>query len=265
MTTTNPDSEHPVKQPNNNNNVSSNPLPMKHHPNGVTRARSTSSPLFPPAMSTPRPQNNPTNPTSLHATSASMLGPPVIHRATTTAPVFHGSPTFSGNYRSYPHHHHHHHASNNNNSRSSHDNNNNNPWGSLSRRTSATTGTSSASASQNITTTTNDWRANLSIEERQALRAKVRRGYVTQCLTYEDLLETVAAIEEEMIHATAPSRLDYFKSGFEFEKRIKLKREQLSGRTLAENNTQAKAMTSSSTKLETTTEGPFRKKQRVEL
>lgn len=37
-----------------------------------------------------------------------------------------------------------------------------------------------------------------------------------------------------MLHISAPSRLDYFKSGFEFETRVKLKREQFKGIQAAE-------------------------------
>lgn len=41
------------------------------------------------------------------------------------------------------------------------------------------------------------------------------------------------AIEEELLHISAPSRLDYFKSGFEFENRVKLKKDQLQGQLAA--------------------------------
>ncbi|KAF0690902.1 Aste57867_17765 [Aphanomyces stellatus] len=74
-----------------------------------------------------------------------------------------------------------------------------------------------------------DWRMYLTIEERQAVRAKIHDAYTSTCKTYEELLQAASAIEEELLHIAAPSRLDYFKSGFEFENRVKLKREQLQG------------------------------------
>ncbi|CAK4084744.1 unnamed protein product [Aphanomyces euteiches] len=74
-----------------------------------------------------------------------------------------------------------------------------------------------------------DWRMYLTIEERQAVRSKIHDAYTSTCKTYEELLHAASAIEEELLHIAAPSRLDYFKSGFEFENRVKLKREQLQG------------------------------------
>ena len=35
------------------------------------------------------------------------------------------------------------------------------------------------------------------------------------------------AIDEELLHISAPSRLDYFKSGCQFDKRVKEKRKQI--------------------------------------
>ncbi|POM75033.1 hypothetical protein PHPALM_7913, partial [Phytophthora palmivora] len=80
---------------------------------------------------------------------------------------------------------------------------------------SATTATRSVSQSS----TMQDWRMYLTIEERQAVRSKIRDAYTSRCSTYEDLLQVACAIEEELLHISAPSRLDYFKSGFEFENR----------------------------------------------
>ena len=45
----------------------------------------------------------------------------------------------------------------------------------------------------------------------------------------EDLLETCAAMEEEFIYLSALSRLEYFKNGIQFDKRIVEKRRQLMG------------------------------------
>ncbi|KAK1938031.1 hypothetical protein P3T76_009181 [Phytophthora citrophthora] len=94
---------------------------------------------------------------------------------------------------------------------------------------SATTATRSVSQSS----TMQDWRMYLTIEERQAVRSKIRDAYTSRCSTYEDLLQVACAIEEELLHISAPSRLDYFKSGFEFENRVKLKKDQLQGQLAA--------------------------------
>ncbi|POM73857.1 hypothetical protein PHPALM_9259 [Phytophthora palmivora] len=94
---------------------------------------------------------------------------------------------------------------------------------------SATTATRSVSQSS----TMQDWRMYLTIEERQAVRSKIRDAYTSRCTTYEDLLQVACAIEEELLHISAPSRLDYFKSGFEFENRVKLKKDQLQGQLAA--------------------------------
>ncbi|KAL3659554.1 hypothetical protein V7S43_015541 [Phytophthora oleae] len=105
-------------------------------------------------------------------------------------------------------------------------------------------GSGGAAASTNVTATTatrsvsqsstmQDWRMYLTIEERQAVRSKIRDAYTSRCSTYEDLLQVACAIEEELLHISAPSRLDYFKSGFEFENRVKLKKDQLQGQLAA--------------------------------
>ncbi|KAL0591637.1 hypothetical protein ABG067_001238 [Albugo candida] len=79
-----------------------------------------------------------------------------------------------------------------------------------------------------------NWRMYLTIEERQAVRSKIRDAYLNKCNSYDDILQVACAIEEELLHISAPSRLDYFKSGFEFETRVKLKREQFKGIQAAE-------------------------------
>ncbi|TDH68182.1 hypothetical protein CCR75_004468 [Bremia lactucae] len=94
---------------------------------------------------------------------------------------------------------------------------------------SATAATRSVSQSS----TMQDWRMYLTIEERQAVRSKIRDAYTSRCVNYEDLLQVACAIEEELLHISAPSRLDYFKSGFEFENRVKLKKDQLQGQLAA--------------------------------
>lgn len=60
------------------------------------------------------------------------------------------------------------------------------------------------------------------------MRNQIKDAYLTSCAgDFDALLETAVAIQEEMMYAAAPARLDYFKDGFEFENRVHLKRKQL--------------------------------------
>lgn len=72
-----------------------------------------------------------------------------------------------------------------------------------------------------------EWRRFLTVEERTGVRAKIKSAYSDQCKSYEELLETVTAIEEELLHMAAPARLDYFKAGVQFDRRVADKRKQL--------------------------------------
>ena len=72
-----------------------------------------------------------------------------------------------------------------------------------------------------------EWRKFLTVEERQGVRLKIKAAYKSSCTSYDDLLDTVMAIEEELLHISAPSRLDYFKSGCQFDKRVQDKRKQI--------------------------------------
>jgi hypothetical protein len=47
-------------------------------------------------------------------------------------------------------------------------------------------------------------------------------------------METVMAIEEELMYLSAPSRLDYFKSGLQFDGRVANKKKQLENAAEAE-------------------------------
>ena len=60
----------------------------------------------------------------------------------------------------------------------------------------------------------------MTIEERQFITKKIKAAYQRKTPTYEELLDTCCAIEEEFVFMVAPSRLDYFKSGVQYEKRI---------------------------------------------
>ena len=67
------------------------------------------------------------------------------------------------------------------------------------------------------------------VEERQSIREKIKESYKRNVSSMEDLLETCAAMEEEFIYLSALSRLEYFKNGIQFDKRIVEKRRQLMG------------------------------------
>ncbi|RLN52168.1 hypothetical protein BBJ28_00012842 [Nothophytophthora sp. Chile5] len=57
----------------------------------------------------------------------------------------------------------------------------------------ATTATRSVSQSSSM----QDWRMYLTIEERQAVRSKIRDAYTSRCSTYEDLLQVVRRLKRE--------------------------------------------------------------------
>uniref|UniRef100_M4BTG1 Uncharacterized protein n=1 Tax=Hyaloperonospora arabidopsidis (strain Emoy2) TaxID=559515 RepID=M4BTG1_HYAAE len=104
---------------------------------------------------------------------------------------------------------------------------------------SAGGGSGSSAANSNLTAATamrsisqsstmQDWRMYLTIEERQAVRSKIRDAYTSRCSTYEDLLQVV-----RLLGVFSRLCLYYFKSGFEFENRVKLKKDQLQGQLAA--------------------------------
>ena len=84
-----------------------------------------------------------------------------------------------------------------------------------------------------------EWRRFLTVEERTGVRSKIRAAYADQCKTYEELLDTVTAIEEELLHMAAPSRLDYFKAGVQFDRRVADKRKQLAAPAAGEGGAEA--------------------------
>lgn len=75
-----------------------------------------------------------------------------------------------------------------------------------------------------------EWRTFMTIEDRQSVRAQIRAAYTANCASYEELLDAAVAVEEELLHMSAPSRLDYFKHAIGYDTRLKLKRKQLVGR-----------------------------------
>eukprot|EP01083_Nonionella_stella_P041366 112154_1 len=72
-----------------------------------------------------------------------------------------------------------------------------------------------------------DWRSFVAIEERQSVRTKLRAAYSRQCRTLEEMIEVAAAVGEELLYCSAPSRLDYFKSSIDWENRLQIKKKLL--------------------------------------
>lgn len=92
---------------------------------------------------------------------------------------------------------------------------------SLTRATSRS-GASSAAAPA-------DWRAFVTIEDRTSQRKTIKDAYKKQCPTYDELLEAVCAIDEELLFASSNSRTDYFRSGIDWTSRLQVKRRQMDG------------------------------------
>lgn len=75
-----------------------------------------------------------------------------------------------------------------------------------------------------------EWRLFSGIEERTAVRLKLRGAYHEHAAgDYERLLSLVAAIDEELIFASAGSRLEYMHEALDWNKRVGLKLRHLEG------------------------------------
>ncbi len=72
-----------------------------------------------------------------------------------------------------------------------------------------------------------EWRAGISVEERISIRRRVKEAYLLRCSTYESLLDTATAVEEELLFACSNNRIDYFKAAIDWDARIQIKRQQL--------------------------------------
>ncbi|KAJ0407359.1 hypothetical protein P43SY_004787 [Pythium insidiosum] len=199
--------------------VSSIPSLKRTLSGGASSSVGHSMGLGPPSLSSHLGVGMNSIPSVLHATPAT--SPPQMLRAVTSSGVFNHRPGIGPST-----------AGNNSNSMR------------MGSALGAGPSTAAPSGSTTVPTTTRsttqtsmqDWRMYLTIEERQAVRSKIRDAYSSRCTSYEDLLQVACAIEEELLHISAPSRLDYFKSGFEFENRVKLKKDQLQGQLAALDN-----------------------------
>jgi len=73
----------------------------------------------------------------------------------------------------------------------------------------------------------NDWRTQVTVEDRLNQRARIKSAYSRHTTSYTQLLSLVTCMEEELLFSAAVSRLDYFKSGLDWENRLRLKKQQL--------------------------------------
>jgi len=96
-------------------------------------------------------------------------------------------------------------------------------------RTSSVQGPSSLLRQRSFNRESEDWRCFITIEERFQVRAQIAQAYRNNCPTYENLLATVASIDEELLFAAASRRMDYFKAGIDFDNRVNIKRRALTG------------------------------------
>ena len=72
-----------------------------------------------------------------------------------------------------------------------------------------------------------DWRALVSVEERIVIRRKLRDSYLKHCPTYQELIDTATAVDEELLFACSTNRIDFFKSSIDWDTRIQIKCQQL--------------------------------------
>ncbi len=72
-------------------------------------------------------------------------------------------------------------------------------------------GGSAAAPAGSLYSNPNEWRSFVAIEERSAVRGKLGDAYRKACPTYHELLELVMCIDEEILFAASPTRLEYFK------------------------------------------------------
>ena len=61
------------------------------------------------------------------------------------------------------------------------------------------------------------------------MRQRLLDSYKKNCRSMEELLDLVAAVDEELLYASAATRLDYFKSAINWDSRLQIKQKQLGG------------------------------------
>jgi len=65
-----------------------------------------------------------------------------------------------------------------------------------------------------------EWRVPLTDTERRKVRQNIQGAFKRQTTSYEEVLELAVALQEEALHAWAPSRLDYIKNAVQFDRRL---------------------------------------------
>ena len=72
-----------------------------------------------------------------------------------------------------------------------------------------------------------DWRSSVSIEEREVARKRIASAFRKAELSKENLIEVVAALEEELVLRSCPSRLAYVHEAAGYSKKIQKTHEML--------------------------------------
>jgi hypothetical protein len=69
--------------------------------------------------------------------------------------------------------------------------------------------------------------------ERGKVRKNILAAFKRQTTNYEEVLELAVALQEESLHAWAPSRLDYIKNSVQFDRRLVEAKKKTGGRAAA--------------------------------
>eukprot|EP00742_Colponemidia_sp_Colp-10_P001356 GILJ01001459.1.p2 GENE.GILJ01001459.1~~GILJ01001459.1.p2 ORF type:complete len:389 (-),score=54.20 GILJ01001459.1:2207-3373(-) len=74
-----------------------------------------------------------------------------------------------------------------------------------------------------------NWRANLAIEERQAMRERLKSAYQKTCPDFDSLLQVVCSLEEELVSLCALNYAEYSRNASEYSSKVELRFKQLKG------------------------------------
>lgn len=101
------------------------------------------------------------------------------------------------------------------------------PPSSFSRQVSRLPSAGGSGGAANGNNFSGDWRALVSVEERINIRRKLRESYLKHCPSYQELIDTATAVDEELLFACSTNRIDFFKSSIDWDSRIQIKCQQL--------------------------------------
>jgi hypothetical protein len=76
-----------------------------------------------------------------------------------------------------------------------------------------------------------EWRSFVAIEERQAVRHKLRESFKQRCATYDELLAMVVAVDEEIVFSASANKMEYLRTAIAWDSRLAIKAKQLQGET----------------------------------